>query len=81
MAIGKLSEEKDIVPDNVKVYFGDMQVYQEQLQDHLLPKLIQYLQGKEINIYIDLAIAEGCFTVYGCDLSEGYIRINADYTT
>ena len=30
---------------------------------------------------VDLGIAEGGFTAYGCDLTEGYIRINADYTT
>ena len=26
-------------------------------------------------------IAHGAFTVDGCDLTDGYIRINADYTT
>jgi glutamate N-acetyltransferase/amino-acid N-acetyltransferase len=30
---------------------------------------------------VSLAIAEGAFTVYGCDLTDGYVRINADYTT
>ena len=28
-----------------------------------------------------LAIADGAWVVYGCDLTDGYVRINADYTT
>ena len=30
---------------------------------------------------MSLGIADGAFTVYGCDLTDGYVRINADYTT
>jgi glutamate N-acetyltransferase/amino-acid N-acetyltransferase len=30
---------------------------------------------------VGLGIGDGAFTVYGCDLTDGYIRINADYTT
>jgi glutamate N-acetyltransferase/amino-acid N-acetyltransferase len=37
--------------------------------------------GDEVLISVDLGIADGAFTVYGCDLTDGYIRINADYTT
>ncbi|GLY31536.1 hypothetical protein Kisp02_49010 [Kineosporia sp. NBRC 101731] len=33
-----------------------------------------------IRLEID-GIGDGSFTVYGCDLTDGYIRINADYTT
>ncbi|SFQ33994.1 glutamate N-acetyltransferase / amino-acid N-acetyltransferase [Amycolatopsis arida] len=32
-------------------------------------------------IEIDLGIADGSFTVYGCDLTEGYVRLNSAYTT
>ncbi len=30
---------------------------------------------------MSLGIDTGRFTVYGCDLTDGYVRINADYTT
>jgi glutamate N-acetyltransferase/amino-acid N-acetyltransferase len=43
--------------------------------------LEQYLDGDEVHIGVDLAIANGSFSVYGCDLTDGYVRINADYTT
>jgi glutamate N-acetyltransferase/amino-acid N-acetyltransferase len=39
------------------------------------------MAGDEVVISVDLGIADGAFTVYGCDLTDGYIRINADYTT
>lgn len=84
MAIGKLDTEADIDPSKTVVAFGDQQVYppQDTTQQELqLEKLKNYLTGSEISINIFLDIADGEFTAYGCDLSEGYIRINADYTT
>ena len=41
----------------------------------------QYLGGNEIVIRVDLGIADGGFTVYGCDLTEGYVDLNSGYTT
>jgi glutamate N-acetyltransferase/amino-acid N-acetyltransferase len=32
-------------------------------------------------IRVALGVAGGAFTAYGCDLTEGYIRINASYST
>ncbi len=39
------------------------------------------MKGDEVLIHVTLDIGEGAFTVYGCDLSDQYVRINADYTT
>ncbi|WP_279587029.1 bifunctional ornithine acetyltransferase/N-acetylglutamate synthase [Amycolatopsis arida] len=46
-----------------------------------LGTLAEYLRGPEVVIEIDLGIADGSFTVYGCDLTEGYVRLNSAYTT
>lgn len=81
MAIGKCEADTDIDPDNVRIVFGDTEAYPVQLDESGLQAVKRYLQGKEVVISVDLNIAAGAFTVYGCDLSEGYIRINADYTT
>jgi len=35
----------------------------------------------EIEIVAKLGLAEGSSEAWGCDLSEEYVRINADYTT
>jgi len=80
-AIGKYEAEQDIDPDKVRIVFGETEAYPRQLDEAGLLAVKGYLQGKEVLISVDLNIAQGQFTVYGCDLSEGYIRINADYTT
>ena len=81
MAIGKLREETDISPENVRIAFGGTETYPAQVSADLLADLSTYLSGDEVSIEVDLGIADGEFTVYGCDLTDGYIRINADYTT
>lgn len=81
MAIGKLREETDISPENVRIAFGGTETYPAQVSANLLADLSTYLSGDEVSIEVDLGIAVGEFTVYGCDLTDGYIRINADYTT
>ncbi|MCP5143806.1 MAG: bifunctional glutamate N-acetyltransferase/amino-acid acetyltransferase ArgJ [Gammaproteobacteria bacterium] len=37
------------------------------------------LQGSDIDIRIDLGLGKASSTVWTCDLSEQYVRINADY--
>lgn len=81
MAIGKLREETDISPEHVRIAFGGTETYPAQVSANLLADLSTYLIGDEVSIEVDLGIATGEFTVYGCDLTDGYIRINADYTT
>lgn len=81
MAVGKLSDETDIEPHRVRIQFDDLVLYPEEPGDALLEKAAEYLSGDEIVIRVDLGIGEGAFTVYGCDLTEGYVKINADYTT
>jgi glutamate N-acetyltransferase/amino-acid N-acetyltransferase len=45
-------------------------------------KLTQlFKDNEEINFVINLGTGEASATAYGCDLSEEYIRINAEYTT
>lgn len=81
MAIGKLHQETDISPEHVRIAFGGTETYPAQVSANLLADLSTYLSGDEVSIEVDLGIASGAFTVYGCDLTDGYIRINADYTT
>lgn len=81
MAIGKNTDETDIVPGNVTVRFGDIEVYPEEPEAETLGKLVGIMRQDEVDIVITLGIGEAEATVYGCDLSAGYIRVNADYTT
>ncbi len=81
MAIGKCSDDTDIDQERVVIRFGDVEVYPHLLDDEALANLSWYLSGDEVVIHVSLGIADGSFTAYGCDLTDGYVRINADYTT
>ncbi|MER6141992.1 bifunctional glutamate N-acetyltransferase/amino-acid acetyltransferase ArgJ [Streptomyces sparsogenes] len=81
MAIGKNTDDTDITPGNVTVRFGDIEVYPEEPEADTLGKLVDIMRQDEVDIVITLGLGEAEATVYGCDLSAGYIRINADYTT
>ncbi len=39
----------------------------------------RHMQGREIEIAVDVAVGGGRATVWTCDLTHGYIDINADY--
>lgn len=79
MAVGKCSDDADIDQSRTRISFGGTEVYPADRAD--LETLERYLAGEEIHIGVDLDIADAAWTVYGCDLSDGYVRINADYTT
>jgi glutamate N-acetyltransferase / amino-acid N-acetyltransferase len=81
MAIGKCSDETDIDPSSVVIRFGAQEVFPSQLDTDGLATLSAYMRSEEVLIHCSLGIADGTATVYGCDLSDGYVRINADYTT
>jgi glutamate N-acetyltransferase/amino-acid N-acetyltransferase len=81
MAVGKCSEDTDIDQERVRIRFGDREVYPELADQAALAALEDYLRGDEVHVGVDLGIGVGRWTVYGCDLTDGYVRINADYTT
>jgi glutamate N-acetyltransferase/amino-acid N-acetyltransferase len=81
MAIGKCEDDLDIVPENVVIRFGKVETYPAPSTEEVLAAATAHLQGEEVVISVELGIGCGEFTVYGCDLTDGYIRINADYTT
>ena len=80
-AIGKCAEETDIDQERVVIRFGEQQVYPGDVDEAGLARLAATMRADEVVISADLGIAGGSWTVYGCDLSDGYVRINADYTT
>ena len=81
MAIGKCSEFVDIDQDRVVISFGDQEVYPTQLAAGDLDALSVYMRGTDVVIRVALNTGDASATVWGCDLTDGYVRINADYTT
>jgi glutamate N-acetyltransferase / amino-acid N-acetyltransferase len=83
MAIGKCEgdEDADIDPDAVVIRFGAQEVYPQRPDDERLADLSAYLRGPEVLIHASLGTGDADGTVWGCDLTAGYVHINADYTT
>jgi len=81
MAVGKCWNDRDIDQGSVVIRFGDQEVFPRQVDDDGLSRLSKYMAGDTVRIHVSLGVSAGSFTVYGCDLSDGYVRINADYTT
>lgn len=81
MAIGKCSDDTDIDQSRVVIRFGASEVYPRCLDDAALAGLSDYMRGPEVRIHISLGTGGGSATVWGCDLSDTYVRFNADYTT
>jgi len=81
MAVGK-SFDPMIEPAKVTVRFGDTNVFRKGSPvDCDLEALRQYLGQPEVMIGVDLNIGKASSRVWGCDLTEGYIKENAYYTT
>ena len=81
MAIGKCQDDLDIVPDLVRIAFGGIEVFPDEPDARALTAVVSHLRSDEVRIGVELGIADGTWTVYGCDLTEGYVRLNSSYTT
>lgn len=79
MAVGKAGEPAD--RDRLSIGFGGVQVAQNGLpvDGYDETPVAAHLKGQEINIAVDIGLGSGRATVWTCDLTHGYISINADY--
>jgi len=81
MAVGKCSQYTDVDQEHVIIRFGTQEVYPTQVNDQGLSELSTYMKGADVRIHVSLNTGSTEATVWGCDLTDGYVRINADYTT
>ena len=82
MAVGKSTTADAVDQAKVVIRFGRQEVYPAAVDDAGLDALAAYMRGDEVRIHVSLGTGgTGAATVWGCDLSDGYVRINADYTT
>jgi glutamate N-acetyltransferase/amino-acid N-acetyltransferase len=79
MAIGKSGADAD--RDRLSIRFGDVQVAKDgwRSPDYSEEAAAAHMKGENIQIGVDLGIGSGTATVWTCDLTHGYIEINADY--
>ncbi|MEO1225263.1 MAG: bifunctional glutamate N-acetyltransferase/amino-acid acetyltransferase ArgJ [Pseudomonadota bacterium] len=79
MAIGKAGERAE--RDLVSIAVGGVEIARrgQRVEGYDEAPVAAHMKGREIVIDIDLAIGRGRATVWTCDLTHGYISINADY--
>ncbi len=79
MAVGKAGEPAD--RDRLSIGFGGTWAAKDgqPLADYDEAPVARHLEGKDIRIDVDLGVGNGRATVWTCDLTHGYISINADY--
>lgn len=79
MAVGKAGEPAD--RDRLSIGFGGVWCAKEglPLSDYDEAPVAAHLKGRDITIEVDLGLGEGRASVWTCDLTHGYIAINADY--
>ena len=79
MAVGKAGEPAD--RDRLTIGFGGVTVARDGLvvPDYDEAPVAAHLKGKEIDIAVDIGLGSGKAKIWTCDLTHGYIDINADY--
>ena len=79
MAVGKAGQQAD--RDALKIWIGDELVADQSVQvpGYSEERATEHLKLDEVKIVVDVGIANGTATVWTCDLTHGYIEINAGY--
>jgi glutamate N-acetyltransferase/amino-acid N-acetyltransferase len=79
MAVGKAGERAD--RDRLQIAIGGVTIAREgeAVPDYDETPVARHMQGREIELAVDVGVGAGSATVWTCDLTHGYIDINADY--
>jgi glutamate N-acetyltransferase/amino-acid N-acetyltransferase len=79
MAVGKSGEQAD--RDQLTIHFGTHCVAKNGQRDPSYDEeeISDYMRSPSLRIAVDVGVGAAGFTVWTCDLTHGYIDINADY--
>ncbi|MFV0333819.1 MAG: bifunctional glutamate N-acetyltransferase/amino-acid acetyltransferase ArgJ [Tropicimonas sp.] len=79
MAVGKSGAKAD--RDRLSIRFGDVLVAEKGwvAESYTEEAGAAYMKRAELQVNVDLGLGNGAFTAWTCDLTHGYISINADY--
>ncbi|WP_347139538.1 bifunctional glutamate N-acetyltransferase/amino-acid acetyltransferase ArgJ [Paracoccus sp. SSK6] len=78
-AVGKSGAQAD--RDRLTIRFGDMVLAENgwRSPSYDEARVSAYMKNQNLVIAVDLGLGQGARTVWTCDLTHGYIDINADY--
>ena len=79
MAVGKSGEKAE--RDLLRILIGGTEITANGMvvEGYDEAPVAAHMKGQEIDIEVDIGLGRGKATVWTCDLTHGYIEINADY--
>ena len=79
MAVGKAGEKAD--RDRLRIGIGGVTIAEngQRRANYDETPVAQHIKGRDIAIAVDVGVGKGKARVWTCDLTHGYIDINADY--
>ena len=79
MAVGKSGQKAD--RDRLSIDIGGVAVARDgtRVEGFDEAPVAAHMKGREIKVAVDVGVGTGRATVWTCDLTHGYIDINADY--
>jgi glutamate N-acetyltransferase/amino-acid N-acetyltransferase len=79
MAVGRAGEKID--PDRLAISIGSLPILTNggPVPGYDETPVAEHMKGRNIGIAVDVGVARGKATVWTCDLTHGYIDINASY--
>lgn len=79
MAIGKSGEKAE--RNRIAVKIGGVSIARDggPDPDYREEMILDHMKGRDIHIEVDLGLGGGTSRIWTCDLTHGYIDINADY--
>jgi glutamate N-acetyltransferase/amino-acid N-acetyltransferase len=65
-----------------RVNIGPVELFKDgRPHDEAAPDAARYLSNEEVSVQVDLGVGTATSTIWTCDLSAEYVRINAEYRT
>ena len=80
MAAGKVFDEP-LSLESFRIFFGSLEMQLGETDPEQLRLFSEYLANPEVMIRLSLGTGEAEERLWGCDLTEEYVKINAYYTT
>lgn len=79
MAVGKSGARAE--RDKLRIWIGGVEITAKGMvvEGYDEAPVAEHMKGKDIDIKVDIGLGRGSATVWTCDLTHGYIDINADY--
>ncbi len=80
MALGRSGADVEV--ERISVWIGGQCAFRRGAPTELdYAAISKAMDAPEVKLRADLGLGAHSATAWGCDLTEGYVRINADYTT